>query len=129
MQQLARREIGGTPAAKPGAYRLRSPLGYAERIARSRVPLELWWSVADRVVVNQESQSRRLLDRVRAVDPRAPVAGFVGTWSHSIEMPRLPPALVDLGLLPSAYFERLDGIEQLLPLDWPTGPCGGPAAC
>src|SRR5207253_10115070 len=44
LQALARREIGGTPSADARAYAARSPLSYARRIARSGVPLQLYWS-------------------------------------------------------------------------------------
>ena len=38
-QQLCRIELGGTPRQVPNAYRIRSPITYARRIARSHVPL------------------------------------------------------------------------------------------
>src|SRR5437762_2115250 len=50
LQPLARFEIGATPSSDPAAYAMRSPLAAAREIAFSGVPLELWWSVRDRVV-------------------------------------------------------------------------------
>ena len=50
LQTMARREIGGTPTTDPRGYALRSPLDYAPQIARSRTPLELWWSTDDRQI-------------------------------------------------------------------------------
>ncbi len=99
----AREEIGGTPASHPRAYARRSPLRYAKAIARSGVPLQLWWSTADRVVPARH-QSKRLAHRLRRLRPRAPVTEFSGAWRHSAEMaPRrkLVPALVSFGLLPA----------------------------
>ena len=101
---------GGTPAADPRGYALRSPSTYAARIAFSGVPLELWWSVSDLVVPDQATaQSGALFDRLRRLDPAAPVEGFVGAWIHSHEQratTRLPYALAQLGLLPHAGLWR-----------------------
>src|SRR5919198_6292760 len=56
LQGLARRELGGTPASAPAAYAARSPLSYARVIANSCVPLQIWWSRADRIVVDSSLQ-------------------------------------------------------------------------
>ena len=72
LQRLAREEIGGTPATAPLAYRLRSPIEWAAAIARSGVPLHIWWSLRDRIVTNQRDESGRLYRLVRAMKPRAP---------------------------------------------------------
>lgn len=109
LQKLARREIGGTPDTAPQAYAARSPLTYARRIAFSCVPLQIWWSVADRVVTNQHRQSRRLFKTIRRLNPDAPVEAFVGFWMHSAEMQaksRLPLALAAFGLLPRTAYRR-----------------------
>jgi poly(3-hydroxybutyrate) depolymerase len=53
LQRLARTEIGGSPVTAPRAFELRSPLTYERAIAASCVPLQMWWSVADRVVIDQ----------------------------------------------------------------------------
>jgi poly(3-hydroxybutyrate) depolymerase len=109
LQKLARREIGGTPNTAPQAYAARSPLTYARRIAFSCVPLQMWWSVADRVVTHQHRQSRRLFKTIRRVNPDAPVEAFVGFWIHSAEMhakSRLPLALAAFGLLPQTAYRR-----------------------
>src|SRR5262249_42599279 len=47
------REVGGSPTQHAHRYASRSPLRLAERIASSRVPLQIWWSVKDRIVVDQ----------------------------------------------------------------------------
>lgn len=109
LQKLARHEIGGTPETAPGAFAARSPLTYVRRIASSCVPLQLWWSVADRVVTNQQRQSRKLFREIRRLNPDAPVQAFVGFWIHTAEMrasSRLPLALATFGLLPGAVPER-----------------------
>jgi pimeloyl-ACP methyl ester carboxylesterase len=101
LQALARYEVGGTPRRDPRAYSRRSPLDVARRIAFSGVPLELWWSTRDRVVVDQREQSGRLYRELVALNPQAPVVRVVGRWRHCAEMHwdrRLPEALRLLGL-------------------------------
>src|SRR5206468_3298794 len=103
LQPLARFEIGATPSSDPAAYATRSPLAAAREIAFSGVPLELWWSVRDRVVTEQQRNSGALFRRILQLNPEARVLGFVGTWRHTAEMwyfRRLPFALATIGLLP-----------------------------
>jgi pimeloyl-ACP methyl ester carboxylesterase len=103
LQQLARVEVGATPRDEGRAYALRSPLTYARRLALSGVPLELWWSNADRTVAQEPRQSGRLFRRLRQINPAAPVEGFVGTWAHGVDMKEgtyLPLALAAFGLVP-----------------------------
>jgi enterochelin esterase-like enzyme len=104
LRWAARDEVGGTPATDRSAYAVRSPLDDAEAIARSGVPLQLWWSNRDRIVIDQYAQQTGLLyHRVEASGPRAAVYPFVGTWAHTAEMRwnrRLPTALRLFGLLP-----------------------------
>jgi pimeloyl-ACP methyl ester carboxylesterase len=102
LRELAREEVGGAPKHRPTAYRVRSPMTYARTIATSCVPLQIWWSVADRVVTATERQSRKLFWRIRELNPDAPVTAYVGYWRHTRAMyaqSRLPMALADLGLL------------------------------
>src|SRR5262249_10410281 len=104
LRRLARYEIGVTPRADLAAYQARSPLDHARPIAFSGVPLELWWSTRDRVVIDQARNSEALYDRIVALNPRAPVIGVVGTWRHTAEMwssRDLPLALAAIGLLPA----------------------------
>jgi acetyl esterase/lipase len=104
LQMLAGQEFGGTPATDPTAYAKRSPLDYAHAIAFSGVPLQIWWSVSDQIVVDQAANSGALYDRIKALNPSAPVTAVVGSWMHSAEMTpttRLPRALEGLGLLPA----------------------------
>ena len=99
LQRLARSEIGGSPRRSPRLYALRSPLELARRIAFSGVPLELWWSRADRIVCHQAEQSGRLYRAIERLNPRAPVHRFVGIWAHGAEYRAgLPEALERLGL-------------------------------
>ena len=102
LQELARREVGGVPESVPGAYARRSPINSARAIAFSRVPLQLFWSVADEVVLDQVHHSARLFRRIRELNPAAPVSAVTGSWTHSAGMPvNLPQALRRFGLLPA----------------------------
>ena len=124
LQQLARIEVGGSPKTNRFAYAERSPYTYARKIAKSCVPLELWWSVKDRIVTDQTLQSGKLFERIRQLNPRAPVAAFVGAWSHSIEMTpqsQLPAALTLFGLLPSDRSVLL-AAQRIIPA--PQDTCG-----
>ncbi len=103
LQHLAREEIGGSPKTAPRAFAYRSPLTYARRIAQSCVPLQIWWSVSDRIVVDQQAQSARLFRDLRRLTPLAPVSGYEGFWVHSYEMQagtRLPLSLMNFDLIP-----------------------------
>jgi pimeloyl-ACP methyl ester carboxylesterase len=114
LQRLARKEIGGSPRTAPFAFARRSPITYAARIARSCVPLQIWWSVADRIVVDQQRQSRRLVRDLRRLNPLAPVTEFAGYWVHSYEMQsttRLPLALQTFDLIPPDPLVHAGGIH------------------
>jgi hypothetical protein len=105
LQWAARLEVGGTPSDDGRAYAARSPIDFARAIARAGVPVQLWWSTRDRIVVDQAAQSGLLFRRILADGPAAPVRAFVGTWKHTAEMRwnrRLPFALRLFGLLPRA---------------------------
>jgi pimeloyl-ACP methyl ester carboxylesterase len=126
LQALARREIGGSPWTRPLAYAVRSPLTYARSIAASCVPLELWWSVDDRIVLDQAMQSGALYRAIERLNPRAPVQSYVGYWTHSVEMQakrRLPLAIAQLGLLRSQPWELTRGLH-FTPA--PAAGCGPP---
>jgi pimeloyl-ACP methyl ester carboxylesterase len=100
LQELARREIGGTPDSDPGAYARRSPLTQARAIAFSRVPLQLYWSVADEIVVDQAHHTALLHQRLTRLNPEARIVAVSGSWTHSGGMPQLlPGALRRFGLL------------------------------
>jgi pimeloyl-ACP methyl ester carboxylesterase len=116
LQRLARLEIGGTPRSAPRAFARRSPASYARRLAFSCVPIQLWWSSADRIVLDQRAQSGRLFRALRRLNPHAPVEAYVGGWAHSAEMSenaQLPYALARFGLLPEGYFPRPSGVRML----------------
>jgi pimeloyl-ACP methyl ester carboxylesterase len=100
LRRLARDEVGGSPRMSPELYEMRSPLALARAIAFSGVPLQLWWSVRDRIVVDERAQSGRLYREIERLNSRAPVAEFVGAWAHTAELrTRLPLALERFGLL------------------------------
>jgi pimeloyl-ACP methyl ester carboxylesterase len=97
-------EVGGLPAEMPQAYAARSALSQAQRIARSGVPLQIWWSWNDRIVIDQAHQSQALFETLRRLGPCAPLTAYSGRWAHSTEMRAealLPVALERLGLLPT----------------------------
>jgi dipeptidyl aminopeptidase/acylaminoacyl peptidase len=103
LQSAMRREVGGTPHRAPQRYAARSPLSQARAIARSGVPLQIWWSWKDAIVFDQEHQSQALFDELRRLDADAPLIAYSGRWAHSKEMRAhalLPLALQDFGLLP-----------------------------
>jgi poly(3-hydroxybutyrate) depolymerase len=103
LQRIARTEFGGTPSTDRRAYAIRSPLRWVRQIAFSGVPLQIWWSTRDEVVVDQRHESGRLYSEIKRVYPTAPVRAFVGTWQHTEEMraaTRLPIALGLFHLLP-----------------------------
>src|SRR6266508_6922357 len=115
-QKLARREIGGTPATVPAKYAARSPLSYARTIAKSCVPVQIWWSKTDETVLDSAQQSGRMFRTLRRMNPHAPVDEFVGDWPHTEAMHAetdLPKMLGGLGLLPTTYaVEQLDAVHE-----------------
>jgi pimeloyl-ACP methyl ester carboxylesterase len=118
LQKLAQREIGGSPKSRPRAYAARSPLTFARSIAFSCVPLQLWWSSADRIVRHQRQQSARLFRAITRMNPDAPVQAFTGLWIHSEEMratSRLPVALATFGLLAPIEGQRTRDLHVIPP--------------
>jgi poly(3-hydroxybutyrate) depolymerase len=116
LRELARREIGGMPKKRPIAYRKRSPLTYVRAIANSCVPLQIWWSVADRIVTAEERQSAKLFWKIRELNPIAPVTAYVGFWRHTRAMharSRLPIALAGLGLLDKRAAPSAPGLRTV----------------
>ena len=114
LQRYVREEIGGTPKTAPRAYELRSPDHYAEQIADSKVPLQLYWSFRDRVITDQREETGALADKIRDLDPRARLWDFEGDWAHTAEMKpdrRLPRALARFHLLPWSEVPPLPGRE------------------
>jgi pimeloyl-ACP methyl ester carboxylesterase len=103
LQAALGREVGGAPTERPAAYAARSARNLAERIAASRVPLQLWWSSRDQIVFDQKHQSAALADDLRRLGSCAPLVTYAGTWRHSQAMwagSLLPVALTGLGLMP-----------------------------
>jgi hypothetical protein len=102
LQWLARIEIGGTPSTVPAAYASRSPIDHVLQLAFSGVPIHIWWSIRDRIVIDQNQESGRLYRAILRANPEAAVTSWVGTWAHSRELhatARLPLALVKLKLI------------------------------
>jgi pimeloyl-ACP methyl ester carboxylesterase len=105
LQALARLEVGGTPKTSRHAYVLRSPLHWTREIAGSGVPLQVWWSDADEIVVDQHTQSGRFYAELQALDPPGRLEKRTGSWSHTAESYarlQLPGAVAWLGLTPDA---------------------------
>jgi poly(3-hydroxybutyrate) depolymerase len=100
-QALARFEVGGTPRTNAIGYVLRSPTHWLDDVARSGVPLSLWWSIADEVVQDQVHQSAHFHRELRLRRPRGEVDAVTGFWSHSqaFGTVQLPGAVRWLGLI------------------------------
>lgn len=119
LRMKARAEIGGTPHNAKRAYARRSPMAYARRIARSGVPVQLWWSRVDRVV-DPRDQSVPFARALRHLRPRAPFRTVVGHWPHSAAMhpySMLIPALKEFNLFPTRGTTgvRAAPLHRLLP--------------
>jgi hypothetical protein len=70
------------------------------------VPLQLFWSSRDRVIVDQRLETQALAVGVLHDDPDAHLWDFSGDWEHTAEMRpdrRLPRALARFGLLPWGF--------------------------
>ena len=100
-QKLARQEVGGTPQTAMQKFAERSPITYVRAIADSCVPVQIWWSRTDKIVLDPEKQSGRMARALRAAG--ADVDEYVGDWDHTDAMRHetdLPLMLAGLGLLP-----------------------------
>jgi pimeloyl-ACP methyl ester carboxylesterase len=103
LRRLAITEIGGTPAQVPDAYAVRSPSHDAAEIARSGVPLQLYWSTHDWIIRDQRRETQALAVAIRDDGDRGRLWDFRGAWEHTAEMQPtrcLPRALARFGLLP-----------------------------
>ncbi len=117
LRSAMRREVGGTPADAARAFAARSPLSQAAAIARSGVPLQIWWSRKDRIVVHQKTQSGALYRTLLRLGASAPLEAYVGRWAHSSEMRStalLPLALSRFGLLPGSLADTPAGVTHLV---------------
>lgn len=101
LQVLARTEVGGTPNTNVPGYVLRSPTHWIRQIAESKVPLQVWWSLADLIVEDQLHQSAHFFNEVKKVRKRGRLEAVTGHWSHMSQMRerKLPEAAAWLGLL------------------------------
>ncbi len=127
LQAMARHETGGTPSSAPTSYAERSPLTYAKALAGLRVPVQIWWSTKDRIVVDSESaQAGRLVRTIRRLDAQSPVVGVRGHWIHTAVLRasrQLPTALAGLGLMPCRYASdsvTLRPVAGAVPACWTT---------
>lgn len=127
-QRLARKEVGGTPRSASDKFAARSPLTYAAAIAGSCVPVQIWWSLTDQVVLDPAQQSGRMFKALRGANPQAPVDQYVGRWDHTDAMRHetdLPKMLVGLGLLDRHFAgERLSAKHTGTPADDRCDPSG-----
>ena len=101
LQPLARLEVGGTPRTNPQGYVLRSPSHWVDEVAEAGVPLQMWWSLADDVVVDQVHQSAHFYGEVRKRRRRGRLESVTGFWPHTGEVyanTQLPAAVRWLGL-------------------------------
>ena len=108
-QALARVEVGGTPRTNSRGYVLRSPTHWLRQVARSGVPLQLWWSKTDEIVIEQERQSGAFYKELQKRRPEGRVEAVTGSWSHSFETYaeiQLPAAVKWLGLVPGPKTSR-----------------------
>jgi pimeloyl-ACP methyl ester carboxylesterase len=114
-QRLARKEIGGTPRTASMNFAARSPLTYAQTIAASCLPVQIWWSRTDKIVLDPARQSGRMVRALKRMNPQAPVDEYVGRWDHTDAMRHetdLPKMLVGLGLLPPRFdIERIGAVH------------------
>ncbi|MFN2468299.1 MAG: alpha/beta hydrolase family protein [Gaiellaceae bacterium] len=101
LQVLARIEVGGTPKTNPTGYVLRSPTHWLKEVARSGVDLQLWWSLADAIVLDQIHQSAHFYGELKRLNHRGRLDAVTGNWPHSKQMRQiqLPQAMRWLGLL------------------------------
>jgi len=102
LQQFVRREVGGTPSTDPRGFAVRDVFTYAKAIANSGVPLEIWWSHTDQVIVHPELHSGKLVKLIRQINPDAPLKVYTGRWVHTHVLRydrQLPKMLVAIGLL------------------------------
>jgi pimeloyl-ACP methyl ester carboxylesterase len=105
-QRLARREIGGTPQTAPANFAERSPITYARTIAGSCLPVQIWWTRTDEIVLDPARQSGLMFRTLRRMNPQAPIDEYVGDWNHTDAMRHetdLPKMLAGLGLLPPTF--------------------------
>jgi poly(3-hydroxybutyrate) depolymerase len=96
VRPVMRAEVGGSPRQAPFAYAVRSPITFTRTLARSGVPLAIWWSADDPLVINQATtQTGQLYDRICATEPAAPVVQRIGTGGHGLMIRHDPDLAVD----------------------------------
>ena len=79
-----------------------APTQYVDALAFSGVPLQIYWSVRDRIISDQVDEAALLAADILTVNPAARLWDFEGAWEHTAEMQsrhRLPRALERFGLL------------------------------
>lgn len=101
--------LGGTPQQIPFEYEIRSPLRFARTIAFSEVPLQIWWSRTDIIVIDQGTHQSGLLYRtLRSINPAAPVSQVVTETAHGevFDSSTGLPAVVDF-FRPNGQWRRV----------------------
>lgn len=79
--KLVSEEIGGTPQENEEEYLKRSAVSYIENL--SKVPLMIYWSSMESLVVNQKSkQSKMLADKIRLNYPDAEIFDYDHSFDH-----------------------------------------------
>jgi len=100
------------------------PRAYARAIARSSIPLQLWWSRRDSVITDQAAETAVFYRRLVGIAPAAPVQQIVGYWSTHTRCIRdaATAALACFGLVdpagvnvPAHTSQRIGTVEELPP--------------
>lgn len=74
-------ETGSVPQNNKKEYLKRSAVNYIDNLAK--VPLMIYWSEKDSIVVNQQTkQSKMLADKIRSINPRAEIFDYDHTYDH-----------------------------------------------
>jgi len=77
-------EIGSTPQKNQEEYLKRSAINYIENL--SKVPIMIYWSEKDSIVVNQQTkQTKMLADKIRLNNPKAEIFDYNHTNDHGFK--------------------------------------------
>ncbi len=77
-------ELGGTPKECANEYLKRSAINYIKNLAK--VPIKIYWSSKESIVVNQEiRQTRKLFDSVKELNPDAEIYEHDHSFEHGFK--------------------------------------------